>query len=139
MLFRSDGLKDDYDFILVNFANPDMVGHTGVISAAVKAVEAVDACMSDILETIDAHPDWVALVTADHGNCEMMIDADGHVHTAHTTTPVDLIVYDPRGSTASLADGGRLGDIAPTVLGWMGIDPPAEMTGRDLTVRRGTD
>ncbi|MGB1658442.1 MAG: 2,3-bisphosphoglycerate-independent phosphoglycerate mutase [Longimicrobiales bacterium] len=134
-----DGLKGDYDFILVNFANPDMVGHTGVIPAAVKAVEAVDACMTDILATIDAHPEWVALITADHGNCEMMIDAEGNVHTAHTTTPVDLILYDPTESAVSLSDGGRLGDIAPTVLGWMGIDPPAEMTGRDLTLRPGPE
>lgn len=134
-----DGLKGDYDFILVNFANPDMVGHTGVIPAAVKAVEAVDACMTDILATIDAHPEWVALITADHGNCEMMIDAEGNVHTAHTTTPVDLIVYDPTERAVSLSNGGRLGDIAPTVLGWMGIDPPAEMTGRDLTLRPGPE
>ncbi|MGB0544081.1 MAG: 2,3-bisphosphoglycerate-independent phosphoglycerate mutase [Longimicrobiales bacterium] len=127
-----DGLTGDYDFILVNFANPDMVGHTGVIPAAVQAVEAVDSCMADILATVDDHPEWVALVTADHGNCEMMIDPDGHVHTAHTTTPVDLILYDPADTDVSLSDGGRLGDIAPTVLGWMKIDQPPEMTGRDL-------
>ena len=81
------GIRDGYDFILVNFANPDMVGHTGVVSAAVAAVEAVDACMVDILRTVDENDEWVALVTADHGNCEMMIDPAGAVHTAHTTTP----------------------------------------------------
>jgi 2,3-bisphosphoglycerate-independent phosphoglycerate mutase len=84
-------------FILVNFANPDMVGHTGSIPAAVAAVEAVDACLADILTVVDAHPEWVALITADHGNCEKMIDEAGNVHTAHTTEPVDFIVYDPRG------------------------------------------
>ena len=131
-----DGLKGDYDFILVNFANPDMVGHTGVIPAAVRAVEAVDACMTDILATVDAHPEWVALVTADHGNCEMMVDPHGNVHTAHTTTPVDFMVHDPAGHDVSLADGGSLGDVAPTVLGWMGIAQPPEMTGRDLVQRR---
>lgn len=127
------GLEGDYDFILVNFANPDMVGHTGVIPAAVKAVEAVDSCLADILVAVDERPEWVAFVTADHGNCEMMIDRDGTVHTAHTTTPVDLILYDPRGGNLSLSADGRLGDLAPTILGWMGIDPPDEMTGRDLT------
>lgn len=130
------GLQGDYDFILVNFANPDMVGHTGSIPAAVKAVEAVDACMTDILATVDAHPDWVALVTADHGNCEMMIDAEGNVHTAHTTTPVDFIVYDPRAEPAAdLRDGGRLADVAPTVLACMGIEKPDVMTGVDLLLR----
>lgn len=129
------GLRDDYDFILVNFANPDMVGHTGVIPAAVQAVEAVDGCLADILATVDERPEWIALVTADHGNCEMMIDPEGNVHTAHTTTPVDFIVYDPADGTVSVMDGGRLGDVAPTVLGWMGIDSPPEMTGRDLIER----
>lgn len=127
-----DGLEDNYDFILVNFANPDMVGHTGVLSAAVQAVEAVDECLADILAVVDEHPEWVALVTADHGNCEMMTDSAGRVHTAHTTTPVDLIFYDPAGGEASLPHRGVLSDVAPTVLGQMKIDRPPEMTGRDL-------
>jgi 2,3-bisphosphoglycerate-independent phosphoglycerate mutase len=122
-------------FILVNFANPDMVGHTGSIPAAVAAVEAVDACLADILTVVDAHPEWVALITADHGNCEKMIDEAGTVHTAHTTEPVDFIVYDPRGGAEPLAGPGRLADVAPTVLGYMGIDPPGVMTGRDLVAR----
>jgi 2,3-bisphosphoglycerate-independent phosphoglycerate mutase len=127
-----------YHFILVNFANPDMVGHTGVIPAAVKAVEAVDACLADILRTVTENPDWVALITADHGNCEKMIDENGNVHTAHTTEPVDFIVFDPRDepkSKATISGPGRLADVAPTVLGYMGIACPSKMTGRDL-VRR---
>jgi len=124
-----------YDFILVNFANPDMVGHTGSIPAAIKAVETVDACLADILQVVDEHPQWVALITADHGNCEKMLDADGHVNTAHTRERVDLIVYDPEDGRTKLADGGRLADVAPTVLGYMGVQPPAQMTGRDLVAR----
>jgi 2,3-bisphosphoglycerate-independent phosphoglycerate mutase len=132
-----DGLRGDYGFILVNFANPDMVGHTGSIPAAVVAVEVVDRCLADILRSVDEHPEWVVLVTADHGNCEMMIDANGDVHTAHTTEPVDFMVYDPqeRGRVA-LRDGGRLADVAPTVLRYMGIAKPDVMTGRDLVVDR---
>jgi 2,3-bisphosphoglycerate-independent phosphoglycerate mutase len=125
-----------YGFILVNFANPDMVGHTGSIPAAVKAVEAVDACMSEILQAIREHPEWVALVTADHGNCEKMIDESGNVHTAHTTEPVDLIVFDPQDADITLADGGRLADVAPTVLGYMGVAAPQQMTGRNLVSPR---
>tara|TARA_B100000029_G_scaffold371886_2_gene365939 strand:- start:527 stop:1468 length:942 start_codon:yes stop_codon:yes gene_type:complete len=126
------GLKDNYDFILVNYANPDMVGHTGVLSAAIKAVETVDQCLAEILAVVDEHPEWVVLVTADHGNCEEMIDSSGRVQTAHTTTPVDFMFYDPLGGDVSLAHEGRLGDVAPTVLGQMNLDPPPEMTGRDL-------
>jgi 2,3-bisphosphoglycerate-independent phosphoglycerate mutase len=133
-----DGIGGDYGFMLVNFANPDMVGHTGVISAATAAVEAVDECMKDVLSAVDEHPDWVALVTADHGNCEMMIDADGNVHTAHTTEPVDFIVYDPRGDGWTLRGETRLGDVAPTVLGFMGLRQPDAMTGRDIVVRGST-
>ena len=131
-----EGIEADYDFILVNFANPDMVGHTGSIPAAVAAVETVDGCMADILQAIDADARWVALVTADHGNCEKMLDAEGNVHTAHTTEPVDFIVYDPRGTDAELAEGGRLADVAPTVLAYLGVEQPALMDGRDLVVGR---
>ncbi len=137
-----EGLKGDYDFILVNFANPDMVGHTGVIPAAVSACEAVDGCLGDILQEVSDHPEWVALVTADHGNCEKMLNEDGSVHTAHTTEPVDFIVFDPRQeealddsardpSTWLLADA-RLADVAPTVLAYLGIEPPEAMDGRDI-------
>jgi len=125
----------DYHFILVNFANPDMVGHTGSIPAAVAAVEAVDDCLADILRTVEAHDEWVALITADHGNCEKMIDERGNVHTAHTTEPVDLIVVDPRRAEVALGGPGRLADVAPTVLGYLGIAQPDAMTGRDLVAR----
>jgi 2,3-bisphosphoglycerate-independent phosphoglycerate mutase len=131
-----DGIRGgQYDFILVNFANADMVGHTGSIPAAIKAVETVDACLADILRTLDAHPQWVALITADHGNCEKMLDEHGNMHTAHTTEPVDLIVYDPQDAPARLASSGRLSDVAPTVLAYMGIEQPQQMTGRDLVAR----
>jgi 2,3-bisphosphoglycerate-independent phosphoglycerate mutase len=131
-----DGIgSGEYAFILVNFANPDMVGHTGSIPAAVTAVETVDSCLADILRTIDTHDEWVALITADHGNCEKMIDENGNVHTAHTTEPVDFIVYDPRGGAEELSGPGRLADVAPTVLRYMAIDPPEAMTGRDLVAR----
>ena len=96
-----DGLGAGFDFILVNFANPDMVGHTGVIPAAVRAVEAVDTCLADILAAVDAHPEWVALITADHGNCERMLTEDGKPHTAHTTEPVDFVLYDPRAESSA--------------------------------------
>jgi 2,3-bisphosphoglycerate-independent phosphoglycerate mutase len=130
------GIRDGYDFILVNFANPDMVGHTGSIPAAVRAVEAVDACLADLLESVDAGPEWTALVTADHGNCEKMIGADGEVHTAHTKEPVDFIVYDPTEPEAEIAEGGRLADVAPTVLAYLGLQQPDVMTGRDLVESR---
>jgi 2,3-bisphosphoglycerate-independent phosphoglycerate mutase len=129
------GIRQSYDFILVNFANPDMVGHTGSIPAAVAAVETVDACLADILREVSAHPEWVALITADHGNCEKMLDEHGNVHTAHTTEPVDLIVFDPTSPHASVSGPGRLADVAPTVLAYMGIERPAQMTGRDLVCR----
>jgi 2,3-bisphosphoglycerate-independent phosphoglycerate mutase len=126
------GIRDgEYSFILVNFANPDMVGHTGSIPAATRAVEIVDELLGTLLDVVADHPDWVALVTADHGNCEKMLNVDGSVHTAHTTEPVDFIVYDPRGGARNIADG-RLADVAPTVLGFMGIPLPHQMTGRSL-------
>jgi 2,3-bisphosphoglycerate-independent phosphoglycerate mutase len=120
-----------HDFILVNFANPDMVGHTGSIPAATRAVETVDGLLGTLLGVVEDHPDWVALVTADHGNCEKMLNPDGSVHTAHTTEPVDFIVFDPKGGARTIADG-RLADVAPTVLGFMGIPLPPQMTGRSV-------
>jgi 2,3-bisphosphoglycerate-independent phosphoglycerate mutase len=122
-----------YGFILVNFANPDMVGHTGIIPAAVKAVETVDACLGKLLDMVAArNGDWVALVTADHGNCEKMLQPDGTPHTAHTTEPVDFFVVDPSNRVALTADAGRLADVAPTVLTCMGIAQPEAMTGASL-------
>jgi 2,3-bisphosphoglycerate-independent phosphoglycerate mutase len=119
-----------HDFILCNYANADMVGHTGVLPAVIRAVETVDTCLGRVLASAQDAGVGV-LVTADHGNCEMMIDpTTGGVHTAHTTNPVPLVAV---GSGAiSLRSGGSLRDVAPTVLGVLGLESPAEMTGRDL-------
>ena len=119
-----------HDFMLCNFANADMVGHTGVLPAVIKAVETIDACLGQVLTSADAAGCRV-LVTADHGNCEMMVDpVTGGVHTAHTTNPVPFVAV---GTDArSLRAGGSLRDVAPTVLRLLGMEPPAEMTGRDL-------
>ena len=120
----------NHDFILCNYANADMVGHTGVLPAVIRAVETVDSCLTRVLVSAEKAGSSV-LITADHGNCEMMIDpATGGVHTAHTTTPVPLVAVGAQ--TASLRTGGSLRDVAPTVLGLLGIESPAEMTGRDL-------
>jgi 2,3-bisphosphoglycerate-independent phosphoglycerate mutase len=119
-----------HDFLLCNYANADMVGHTGVLPAVIRAVETVDACLARVLTSAEKVGSSV-LVTADHGNCEMMIDpATGDVHTAHTMNPVPLVAV--RSNAPSLRAGGSLRDVAPTVLGLMGIQPPEEMTGRDL-------
>jgi 2,3-bisphosphoglycerate-independent phosphoglycerate mutase len=121
-----------YDLIVVNFANGDMVGHTGVLGAAIKAVEHVDVCVGRILDAVQRQ-NGVALVLADHGNCEQMIDPKtGGPHTAHTTYPVELIVVDDRMRGKRLKDDGRLADVAPTALEMMGLSKPAEMTGRSL-------
>jgi 2,3-bisphosphoglycerate-independent phosphoglycerate mutase len=120
-----------HDLIVVNFANPDMVGHTGVLDAAVKAVEHVDVCVGRILDALHRQG-GVAIVTADHGNCEQMIDpVTRGPHTAHTTYEVELFVVDDRFKGKKLK-GGRLADVAPTALQMMGIDQPAEMDGRSL-------
>src|SRR4051794_23913626 len=121
-----------YDLVVINFANGDMVGHTGVLPAAVKAVEHVDVCVGKVLAAVQRQ-NGVAIVTADHGNCEQMIDpATGGPHTAHTTYDVELIVVDDRMKGKKLREGGRLADVAPTALHMMGINKPAEMTGQSL-------
>jgi 2,3-bisphosphoglycerate-independent phosphoglycerate mutase len=118
-----------YGFGIVNFANPDMVGHTGVIPAVIKAVETVDSCLGRVLATVE-RLGGVCLVTADHGNAEQMLEADGtSPHTAHTTNPVPLVVTIPG---AALRDGGTLSDLVPTCLHLLGITPVPEMTGREL-------
>lgn len=118
------------DFILVNFANPDMVGHTGVLSAAIKAVETVDECAGRLVKAI-TDKGGVAIVTADHGNCERMIDEmTGEPHTYHTTQPVSLFVIGDR--YFNLRPRGALADVAPTILHLMGIPQPLEMTGKSL-------
>ena len=120
-----------YDFILVNYANGDMVGHTGDFDAAVKAVEAVDQCLARLEKAVVA-AGGTLLITADHGNVELMRDyAHNQPHTAHTTNLVPLIMVNPPAWARGIR-GGRLADVAPTVLALMGLDQPAEMTGRSL-------
>jgi 2,3-bisphosphoglycerate-independent phosphoglycerate mutase len=120
----------EHDFVLCNFANADMVGHTGVLPAVIEAVETVDQCLERILVSAEA-ADARLLITADHGNCEMMIDpATGGVHTAHTTNPVPLVAI--RAGAGRLRNGGSLRDVGPTVLRLLDIEPPSEMTGQDL-------
>ncbi|WP_041334762.1 2,3-bisphosphoglycerate-independent phosphoglycerate mutase [Roseiflexus sp. RS-1] len=132
--------SDQYDFILVNYANPDMVGHTGVIPAVVKACEVVDECTGAIVDAVVARG-GVALVMADHGNAELMIDPEtGGPHTAHTTNPVPTYLIAAPGlgldkGQVALRDGGRLADVAPTILDLLGLDPAPQMTGKSLIVR----
>ena len=117
-----------YDMIILNFANCDMVGHTGVFDAAVKAVEAVDECVGKVVDAI-REMGGVALITADHGNADKMVDDDGEPFTAHTTNPVPFCVI---GYDCELKDGGRLADIAPTMLQILGLPQPKEMDGTSL-------
>jgi 2,3-bisphosphoglycerate-independent phosphoglycerate mutase len=126
--------KESYAFVLVNFANPDMVGHTGVLPAAIEAVDTIDACLGRIVRTALAH-DTSVVITADHGNCETMIDTDGQPHTAHTTNPVPFLVIDERQKGTALKTEGRLCDVAPTVLALMGLPKPAEMEGHSLLAK----
>lgn len=120
-----------HDYIICNLANPDMVGHTGVLEAAIEAVETVDTCVGRIIDALDLNHD-VAIVTADHGNAEMMIDPEtGGPHTAHTTNPVPCILVDKH-YRGELIETGALRDIAPTICNYLGTTPPEEMTGRDL-------
>ena len=153
MLFRSYDLKpemsapevsmdlveaiksDKYDVIVINFASPDMVGHTGVIPAAVKAVEKIDELVGKAVQAIK-DVDGVLFICADHGNAEKMIDYEtGAPHTAHTTNPVPFILvnYD---ESYTLREGGRLCDIAPTLIQIMGLEQPAEMTGESLLIKK---
>ena len=122
--------KQDDDFILINFANPDMVGHTGVLEAAIQAVEVVDECAGRVVEAVN-NKGGVAIVTADHGNCECMIDeATGGPHTYHTTQPVPLLIIGE--GDRRLRPGGILADVAPTILELMGIPKSPQMTGQSL-------
>lgn len=123
-----------FDVVIVNFANADMVGHSGKIEPTVRAVETVDACLADIERAVRARG-GAMLITADHGNAEMMIDpATGGPHTAHTTNPVPFITVSENSREFTLRPGGSLRDISPTVLGMMGLPQPREMTGSDLRV-----
>jgi len=123
-----------YDFVLVNFANPDMVGHTGMLDAAVHAVEVVDAGVGQIVEAARAAGGAV-FITADHGNCELMKDPEtGRPHTAHTLNPVPLVYVSDADANAQLRSGGRICDVAPTMLELLGLPKPAEMTGVSLRI-----
>jgi len=126
-----DEVGKGYAFCVVNFANPDMVGHTGSIPAVVEAVEATDGCLGEVFERV-SELGGVCLITADHGNAEQLIAADGSPQTAHTTNPVPLIVTAPG---VTLRDDGELADLAPTALHLLGIEPPTVMTGRSLVNR----
>lgn len=116
------------DFVCLNFANGDMVGHTGVFEAAVKACETVDNCVKDVITTA-LENDYTTIVIADHGNCETMMNPDGSPHTAHTTNPVPMVLVDKELKTIK---DGVLGDIAPTILHLMNVPQPKEMTQDSL-------
>ncbi len=120
--------EDDFAFAIINFANADMVGHTGSIPAAVTAVETVDGCLGRIVEAVHAK-DGALLITADHGNADNMLEPDGSPNTAHSLNPVPVIVTM---EGAALGREGILADVTPTLLAMLGFEQPAEMTGRSL-------
>jgi 2,3-bisphosphoglycerate-independent phosphoglycerate mutase len=120
--------KEDVDFVCLNFANGDMVGHTGVMEAAIKACEAVDKCVEKVITTALTH-NYTTIVIADHGNCETMINPDGSPNTAHTTNPVPIILVDKE---LKSINNGVLADIAPTILELMGVKKPDAMTSHSL-------
>jgi 2,3-bisphosphoglycerate-independent phosphoglycerate mutase len=120
--------EDSPGFGIINFANPDMVGHTGVIEAAVKAVEVVDECLGEVVAAVHSSG-GACIITADHGNSDHMLEDDGSPNTAHSLNPVPLIVTVPG---LALRGGGILADVAPTVLQVLGVEQPGEMTGRSL-------
>ena len=125
---------DKYDCIILNYANCDMVGHTGIIEAAKAAVKAVDECVGKVVDAIVAKGGNV-IITADHGNADQMIDpVSGGPFTAHTTNPVPVIVIDPKHPKHELREGGRLCDLCPTMLKLMGMEQPKEMTGESLII-----
>jgi 2,3-bisphosphoglycerate-independent phosphoglycerate mutase len=120
--------KQEADFVCLNFANGDMVGHTGIMEAAIKACEAVDVCVKNVIET-GLENGYSTILIADHGNCETMINPDGTPNTAHTTNPVPVILIDP---DATQIHDGVLGDIAPTILKVIGVEQPKTMTCKSL-------
>jgi 2,3-bisphosphoglycerate-independent phosphoglycerate mutase len=126
--FAEGWQSDSPAFGVINFANADMVGHTGVIDAAMHGIETVDTCLAHVIEAVHASG-GACLITADHGNAEHMLEQDGSPNTAHSTNPVPLIVTTPG---LTLRDGGVLGDVAPTLLQLLGIEQPTAMTGRSL-------
>ena len=126
----------NYDLIILNFANPDMVGHTGVVAAGIKAVETIDDAVRQVVERV-LELGGKALVTADHGNCEYMRNPDGSPNTAHTTNLVHLI-YVSADAAGFTVEDGILADVAPTLLGLLGVARPPEMTGQNLLLRKGS-
>lgn len=123
------------DFICLNFANPDMVGHTGVMEAAIKACETVDSCLQSVVEA-GLGSDYQFIILADHGNADCMVNEDGSPNTAHTTTVVPCFLVGSSAEEFTLNEG-RLGDIAPTLLALMGVAQPEEMTGLNLLNPKG--
>ncbi len=130
LLRRLSGNESPYELVVLNFANPDMVGHTGVLSATITALQVVDGCVGRIVERV-RELGGITLITGDHGNAEQMIDDDGGPLTAHTTNPVHLILVDDTRRGAQLEDG-IFADVAPTILHLLGLQPPPEMTGHKL-------
>jgi 2,3-bisphosphoglycerate-independent phosphoglycerate mutase len=124
-------VSEKYDMIILNFANCDMVGHTGVIPAAVKAVEAVDTCVGKVVAALDS-VGGVAIITADHGNAEKLADEEGRPFTAHTTNPVPVVVTDKNVKIRN----GILSDLAPTILDLLDIEIPEDMTSKSLIVSK---
>ena len=120
--------EGDYAFGIINFANPDMVGHTGVIPAAVRAVETVDGCLARVVAAVEG-TGGVCVITADHGNADHMLEEDGSPNTAHSMNPVPLIVT---ADVGELREGGILADVAPTILRLLGLEQPPQMTGKPL-------
>lgn len=128
--------SDKYDVIIMNYANPDMVGHTGIMEAAIAAIEAIDKCVGRVIETVRKRG-GKAIITADHGNAEQMVDyVTGEPFTAHTSNPVPFIIVDDTHVNAKLRDGGRLADVVPTLLDMMDVSKPLEMTGNSLIERK---
>jgi len=121
--------ENKYDFIVVNFANGDMVGHTGIYEAIEKAVVAVDACVKDVIEAAKAQ-DYEAIIIADHGNADRALNEDGTPNTAHSLNPVPCVYV--TGNKAAKVEDGRLADVAPTILKIMGLEAPADMNGQIL-------
>ena len=127
--------SEKYDVIVINFANPDMVGHTGVISAAIKAIETVDECVGKAVDALK-EVDGQMFICADHGNAEQLVDYEtGEPYTAHTTNPVPFILVNADPSY-TLREGGCLADIAPTLIELMGMEQPKEMTGKSLLIKK---
>ena len=125
----------EYDVIITNFANPDMVGHTGVLESAVEAIEVIDKCVGEVVSMVEEVGGQM-FICADHGNAEQLVDYEtGEPFTAHTTNPVPFILvnYD---KDYTLAEGGCLADIVPTLIEMMGMEQPAEMTGKSLLIKK---